>query len=225
MVSGVPQVPSPARLFAHPSSPRLLRTGLLICSAVIVLTGCVEVEQEITLKKSNSGSFKIFVSMPIDIYDTFLKTEGTDSVTRFFDAAAGSAYFSEAEGFKVARYRVYDNENDGRKYARIEGKLTDAEKALASGKLGDFELKKMSGGITRLALRAPKRQRPRTKADNEKLTEVFEGMKLKLVLEVPGDIAKTSASEKSGDTAEWTFSPADNTDFVSAFPDVYVEYK
>jgi hypothetical protein len=198
---------------------------LTSCIFALLITGCVEVEQEITLKNSNSGTFKIFVSMPIDIYDTFLKTDGKDSVTRFFDAAAGTAYFNNTEGFKVTGYRVFDNENDGRKYARIEGKLTDAEKALASGKLGDFEFKKGSGGVTRLALRVPKRQRPRTSSDNDQLAKVFEGVKLKLVLEVPGDIVKTSAAEKSDDTAEWLFSPADNADFVSAFPDVYVEYK
>ncbi len=193
---------------------RLIRIALFCL--LITLTACVEMKQSISVHKSGRGEFSIFLSVPQNAYKDLVQND--PQLARFFDPQLGSAWFNEADGIKITKYRVHGLDDD-RKYVNIEGMISDVEKALASGKLGAFRLQK-DGKKRRiqLALKAPEKS-------DDSIRKLAKGVKLELAIEVPGKILKTSASKNRNGTVHWFFNADSDHEFLQSPPEIFVEYQ
>ena len=113
---------------------------LFLSLLTLFLSGCLQIQQVIEIRKENKGSFKLEISLPLEIYQKFIAGDKVPEA-KYFDPVKGTAYFAATDGFRIKKYRVFDNAEEGgamRKYIQVEGDITDVKKALASGKLGDF---------------------------------------------------------------------------------------
>ncbi len=184
----------------------------------LVLTGCLRIQQEIEIQEKNTGAFKIQVSLPIKVYKEFVVGQGGQTEA-YFDPEKGAAYFAEKDGFQISKYRIFDHED--RKYIQIEGKMTDLKKALASGKLGNFEMKTVEKSTT---LRL-KWNLPADAAPKHKISKAAAGLKMFLKIKVPGKITETTSPQKERKEASWTFNADADRKFLEHPPKIEVTYK
>jgi hypothetical protein len=185
------------------------------------VAGCLHLEQEINLKNDNSGKFRIFFSVPRATADKFADPENSQHLAwrQLFDIRSGQKLYGDGSGLSVTRYRVFDR--DARRHVRIEGRIDDLERALASGKLGTWKLESV-GDNTRLTARLPESA---DLAGEDARGELWDGLYLNLIVTVPGTIVDTSASESRNNRAKWTFDTGDTKDFLRQPPRIYVEFK
>ena len=192
---------------------------LLPLVSLLVFTGCVQLEQTIKLGTNNTGEFSIDGRFPSDLVTAL---DGKNKLS-WLDAKAGTEQFPSDDGFRITRYRVY--ELNGFHHLKITGDLTDARKALASGKLGNFTwVRSDDAGITRLKAPADypaDTSQPAPRA----LRKLLADFRVKLTIELPAKPTATTAHEKDGRTVTWTFDNAGNLDFAHRFPDVSAAYK
>lgn len=204
----------------EPSSPATRWLPLLLVSLLpIVFTGCVQLDQSIRLGSNNTGDFSINARIPSNA----IKALDGKATFPWLSPRAGTSTFPKSEGFRITRYRVY--ELDGFHHLKITGELTDAKKALASGKLGHFSwVHSDDAGIIRL-------RKPTdfpigaTQPDQRKLRRLLEDFRIKLTIELPAKPSATTADAKDGNTVSWTFDNKGSLDFVHSFPDVSAAYK
>ena len=186
-----------------------------------LVTGCLHLEQEINLNNNNSGKFRIFFSVPRAMADQFADPENSQHLgwRQLFNIRSGQKLYEEGSGLSVTRYRVFDR--DARRHVRIEGRIDNLERALASGKLGTWQLESI-GGNTRLTAHLQESTDP---AGEDARREFWDGLYLSLIVTVPGTIVDTSASEFRNDRARWTFDTGETKDFLRQPPRIYVEFK
>jgi hypothetical protein len=193
----------------------------------LLASGCIHLDQQLTLAGDNRGSFRISASVPLEIYQDFVAEQAQNGpIARWFEPTLGSAAFAEANGFDIRTYRVFDR--DSRKHVLIEGRIRDLDKALASGALGRFKHSRTAaGGRLEMVLAAPPTPADDTAAATaqRELKQLTADMRLSLGITVPGQITKSSAPLQRGDDAEWLFEPALDDAFLVKPPPVYVEYK
>lgn len=186
-----------------------------------LVAGCLHLEQEINLNNNNSGKFRIFFSVPRAMADQFADPENSQHLgwRQLFNIRSGQKLYEEGSGLSVTRYRVFDR--DARRHVRIEGRIDNLERALASGKLGTWQLESI-GGNTRLTAHLQESTDP---AGEDARRELWDGLYLSLIVTVPGTIVDTSASEFRNDRARWTFDTGETKDFLRQPPRIYVEFK
>lgn len=207
---------------------------LVRCLCLLVLAlgaGCVHLYQELAIKDAETGSFKIHLSVPLQFYRGAIENPAGavwPELARYFDPFAGAELFSEDDGFDVHKYRVFATETSKR--LLIEGKITDLAKALETGRLGDLRLTDNPGGGKLLTVGfGPARQggkkRAPTPQAREDIRAAAKGLKLSLVIGVPGKVLRTSAPLRKDDVVQWVFDAEKDDAFLFAEPEVFVAYE
>ncbi|OVE81888.1 hypothetical protein BVY04_02255 [bacterium M21] len=123
---------------------------ILAIATLLLASSCIELQQEITINKDNSGTFQIFLAIPTKTVAALGPQKETIPFLRFLDPAKGAAHFSDIPEIKITKYRVF--EHNERNYVTIMGKMTDAKKVLETGKLGTFTFTKTKDKATQLEL-------------------------------------------------------------------------
>ncbi len=175
------------------------RPILMIAAAISLLfVGCVEVNQTLIIN-GNGGTFEIVASISKDVADTVSKDS---PYAIFFNTKTGAKHFNRP-GLTVRNYRVYTNMKGDRTFIKVRGEVTDLEKALKSGVLGRFSLKKTKKGRRLECIVSDKKT-----VDGERVRKAFKGVSLKLAVSVPKSIHSTNG-KRSGKTVSWSMDPAD----------------
>jgi hypothetical protein len=194
--------------------------SLLLFSALpFLFTGCVHLDQSIRLGSNNTGDFSINARIPSNAI------EALDGKATFpwLSPRAGTGTFPKSEGFRITKYRVYELE--GYHHLKVIGELTDAKKALASGKLGHFSWVD-SGNAGIIRLRKPDDYPTGAKQpDQRKLRQLLDDFRIRLTIELPAKPTATTAHTKDDRIVTWSFDNKGSLDFVHSFPDVSAAYK
>ena len=178
-------------------------------TVMLALTGCVEVAQTMRID-GNTGTFEIVVSVPKDVADTVSKNS---PYAVFFNTRTGAKHFNRP-GLVVRNYRVYSNSKGDKTFIKIRGEITNLEKALASGVLGKFTMKKgKKGRRLECAIAAGKA------ADLAKRKAVFKGVSLRLAVSVPKTVHDTNG-KTAGKTVTWDLAPGKLKDHT-----IFLEYE
>lgn len=182
---------------------------IIALTAIVALAGCVEVTQTMRID-GNTGTFDIVVSVPKDVAATVSKNS---PYAIFFNTRSGAKHFNRP-GLVVRNYRVFSNLKGDRTFIKIRGEITNLEKALSSGVLGKFSLKKgKKGKRLECAIAGGK------SIDLAKRKDAFKGLSLKLAVSVPKTVHDTNG-KTSGKTVTWDLAPGKLKDQT-----LYLEYE
>lgn len=200
---------------------------LPVLTMLVGLVSCVHLEQEIRIEDERRGRFRIHGSIPIALYQSMVEPEHTAGtwVGRWFHSESGAQLFPESDGFRLEKYRVY--ERNGRKFVRIEGKLSNWKQALRSGRLGQFSLHSDSGVNTvRMVLDGLEKSEAsgRRTMPSKTLRDLTHDLQLTLIIHVPNAILETNAAVRESHTATWIFDPAISDDFLTDPSNAYIEF-
>jgi hypothetical protein len=105
--------------------------------------------------------------------------------------------------------------------------VKDLQKGLATGKLGDLRLEKTAAGDWWLhGADAPKRKERKLSEDElDKMRALCDDLWLKLVVETPTPIVRTTAKDKDEHEASWLFDPGQDDAFLRKRPQIEVVYE
>ncbi len=206
--------------------------GVIVACLIPLLNGCIVLDQEIEITGEKHGVFRISVVLPASVYHHYRDRANGAGETHpafFLDPTHGREYFPEKEGFRVTHYRVF--EQDDRAYVRIEGRITDLQRAFASGKLGDFMYSRRDDGTWLLQLNLAESTRvggadqANIEADVNEMREILDGLQLTLKIIVPREIVDTSATQRDKRAVQWTFDTRKNDAFLRNPPRLYVYFQ
>jgi hypothetical protein len=169
------------------------------------MTGCLHLQQELTLKDDRTGTFRVALAMPLATYQAWMADPASPlakALAPHIDPERGAAGFPETDGFRLRAYRVFDR--DGAKLIQVEGAITDLPRALASGKLGDWQWQMADGGARRLRLRLPAPPDTAGNAEARRaLRELVAGAKVQIAITVPREVVAAPGARIAGTTATW----------------------
>jgi len=200
--------------------------------AGLLAGGCIHLKQEIEIRKGNTGRFSMAMSVPDSVYAGLMqgKHKRLEPVRKLFVKEAGAAMFPANAGFRIFRYRVYTDE--GRHHVVIEGKLVDAKKALASGRLGNFQFepKEGGGGRLQLTLTHPLKGSGTAAAVisdtvKDEMRAAAAGIRIELTIKVPKKITRAGTKDTGKRVARWVFDPAQDDAFLFTAPDISLEWE
>lgn len=210
-------------------NPWLRAVTALLVLPLLLLSGCLQLREDIAITGPNTGTFVIRAAVPLDVYQHLLAgpRPALPGPARWFDATAGERFFPAIDGLSVGKYRVVD---DGQvKQVTIEGKITDLDKAIGSGCLGPLRLERAADGTVTLRSRdiAFPAPAPATLTDARRadLKELAAGLQLVFVVRTTGTISATSAPKHDDHTASWVFDPAADDAFLTQPPQLMVKWQ
>jgi len=186
------------------------------------------VQQELTLDSDNTGRFKLYLSLPLATYTTWIADPASPlapALAPWFDPAKGAARLTEADGFHVTTYRLFARGD--RQYLHIEGTLTNLDKALTSGHLGNWTLSRDTDNVSHLQLRqsAASLLHPSARSTPD-LASLTQGVQVKLVVAVPGHIVATTAPDALGKSeAVWSFDSTTDPHCFAKQPLIDLSYR
>ncbi len=204
-----------------------------------ITTGCLHLHQ--TVQLADDGSLTATLEYSIAERDLKLantaasalrqwqeNTEHENNLPWMFQRKAAEKYFS-SQHLKIQQFDVY--QKDQRHYAKVVCTAADGVKALKSGILGDFTLRKdtdytrtLSLNLVQMASEEPPAATTPEEA-HRKLRELLRGLQIQLTLQTPGRIISTTAPKRQGNACHWKFDPDTNPDFLNRLPTIQVEFE
>jgi len=213
-----------------------IRINILIVLLLAAGTGCIHLEQRITVHGDGSGLISLHYSVPIDKIDSMASCQaaidrrqrsagapGTTGPNWFLNNRLAHDCF-QGKAITLEENRSYDE--DGRRHVVLQCRATDMRKALATGQFGDFSIEPGREGnyVFRAQLpEAPLRGAPSPERIRE-FQALFEGMVLRLVVKVPSQILDSTAKDLSGTTATWELKPGENAELLKRNPTVSLTF-
>lgn len=188
-------------------------------AALVALTGCIKMEQDITLNKDGSGSFKLMYAMSEQTINQMkamaqmgaeegVEVESNDDLE--FDEEKVRAKF---EGYKdqgITLKSAKSETKDGWKYMRIAGDFQDIAKLTEAEVMGDgsFSISKNAEGNYVISSKMGGEDMGMEDADAEQMKAMLPmlaGLRMSLKVTTPTKIISTTAPAKTDNSAEWVF--------------------
>ena len=166
---------------------------LIFLSLSLFFTSCLSLKQHIRIDDDNRGVFKLKLSVSNDLYEQIKSSAYAD----YFDKNKANKLFSEKNGFETYDYSV--SQLDDKHEIEILADIIDLDKAIKSGQLGAFKLKRDKDGNE--LYYSFKFLNDRQKKIEPKL---LEGIDLRLEVKVK-KIILSNAHKIEGKTAIWQF--------------------
>lgn len=190
---------------------------LALCS-----TGCLHLHQEFVLADDNTGTFTVTGSVPKSLYETHA---AQSRWTTWFDPATMGAICARHPAIELEACRVF--QRNEMYFLRLEGKMIDAQSALASDILGGYSLrfeKDKTMSIT-LDLEGPKNVPDAPIWSPEKSTSTHirrltEGLRLDLTIHAPKRVISTTAPFKKGKAVRWVLDANKDPSFLENPPEI-----
>ena len=186
---------------------------IIMVSLMLLQSGCLHFSQQLELLEKG-GTFRIEYSLLQADYEGLVK--GSD-FEQFFDPDKGATWYEMVKGVQVTKYRVF--EHGDRKYVHINGRFSDTDVALKSGRFGDITIRDLSEGKSLSFNFARDQQNLPAKA------RLVKGLKLDLTIKVAGKIVRSTAPEKDRRKASWSFDTTAKPDALGEVPKIMVIYK
>lgn len=200
---------------------RLLSMMLIVAGLMMAATGCLEMEQSIEIAKDGRMTVSYRYAMTPENRKLLGQAQGgvqswqqdrtvgtSSSLTDLnwiFNEDQVKRFFS-LQGMAVKDYKLREDKAMHEVTFRVVCK--DAMAALASGRFGPFEVRRrpdgqVANGLTEIISTLEKPRRQVSDADWKKLCEACSGLKVKLSLNVPGEIIETDG-KKQEHGAAWS---------------------
>jgi len=218
---------------------RRLRLGLLrggVLSAALCVSGCLHLEQAITIERDGSATFDFHYVVPEDTlpaataaqqqlerWQGLTPSESTSGLNWFLSERAARTYFS-GSGRKLEYYRSYSRNKHRHADLRVSVKSVLA--ALRSGQFGQFAIKQGEGGdyTFEAELASYPVEKPLTREQLERLQVLTQGLSLRLGVVVPTEILTTTAPAVQKTTAVWHFEPDTDPSLLSRTPKIQLTF-
>lgn len=196
--------------------------SLFIGTIAVAAGGCIHLEQKISIKSENHATFHVYYSVPNELAKTFADSANPAHLRyrELFDISQGRKWYEADSGIAITRYRVFDQGD--RRHVRVEGRTDDLSRAFASGKLGSWRLESLDN-VSRLT--ADTGVSVKGEKSPRQTEHLWDDLYLNLIIEVPGEILKSTAPKRKKKRVQWTFDTDKNADFLTQPPEILVEYK
>jgi len=193
---------------------------LLALAAVIALSGCVKVDQTLTLNPDGSGTIHLSYARSEEGDDTvqgmmrsMMEQAGPEMETPLdFTDEELRRDFKEYEPYGVTLESLKSEERDGWKYRHMVIRFRDLKGLSQTGFLSDrnLSLARNAQGNYVFTQTAAQGNLPEELASDDPQTEymmaqLMEGFRAVIRVRTPGRILETNAPEKTDNSATWTF--------------------
>jgi hypothetical protein len=202
----------------------------------LVLAGCFEVNQEITINADGSGQLKAHYAIDKDKLDMMkgvqagggVEMQGADFPMTEEDVRKG---FDGREGVKLKDVQVEDKE--GRRHVRFTVEYRDASELLGDPKIGKFRLHKDGAGNYVLASVVEKKEKKPQSPEEEMmekqmramLVQMMKGLKFSVKVNTPTQIVATNAHNQADKSATWSYDIEKDASFLDDEPEVRLVFK
>lgn len=198
--------------------------------AVLALSGCIRLDQTLSLNKDGSGTFDVRYGMTeqtigqLEMMSKMAEqmgeqAEGSDEMPFEFDEAAVREKFAADKPEGVELVSVSTETLDGWKYVDMKMTFTDLNALSKTEQFGDndFSIAKGADGNYVISQRAaseedmagaggaPGGDDAMAEGTMAQMAPMFAGLRMVTRVEVPGDIVETNATETEGRKASWVF--------------------
>lgn len=189
--------------------------------AVIALTGCIKMEQDITLNKDGSGNVKFVYGMNEQTINQMkamqemsknMGEEGgepADDDNPFeFDEAKIKKEFEDLKEQGITLNSVKTTEKDGWTYMNIDFDFEDVSKLTNTDVLENVSITKNAEGNYVITSKMDGNDMGGEDANTEQMRAMLPmlaGMRIAIKINTPTSIISTTAPIKTKDSAEWVF--------------------
>jgi hypothetical protein len=199
----------------------------------LLAAGCIHLEQRIQINPNGSGVVTYEYSVAEDTFGTLAagqmaigswQSPAAGGLAWFASERAVSEYFADS-GFQVQLYRA--SRREGRREVRIVILANDLQRALETGKLGDFRLERTPEGNWRFGGKPPAAATMKKPSEEEvaRLRALCDDLWLRLEVTTPAPILTTTAKERRERQAVWLFDPGTDDSFLRERPRIEVVYQ
>lgn len=199
----------------------------------LLAAGCIHLEQRVQINPNGSGVVTYEYSVAEDVFAALAaghlavgswQSPPAAGLSWFASERAVNEHFTAPE-FEVQLYRV--NRRDGRRVIRIVVLTPSLQRALDTGKLGDFRLARTPEGNWRFASQppaGPAAAKP-SEAEVARLRALCDDLWLRLEVSTPAPILDTTAKDRRERQAVWLFDPATDDSFLRVRPRIELVYR
>jgi hypothetical protein len=197
-------------------------------AALVALTGCIKMDQDITLKKDGSGNVKFMYGMSEQTINQMkamsqmgaeegVEVESDDDFE--FDEKKVRAKFEEYKDQGITLKSVKSETKDGWKYMHIDFDFQDIAKLNEAGVAGDspINIAKNSEGNYVVTSKMGGGDMGMEDADAEQMKAMLPmlaGMRIALKVTTPTKIISTTAPVKTENSAEWVYDADTDPDSI-----------
>ena len=224
-----------------------LISGPLFISVTMLVSGCLEMEQKITIREDGSAAVSLSYSIPEEDYRFFQEMQdliqeqqtGTRPETAeerlwMFNEEQARSHFNQS-GMSLQSYEQGTNEQEGRRYASIVFNLDDLRESIQAGHIGNFMLESADrtekedreAHIFRFRMPAhvQEQQISRPRGEHaETLEKLLEKVEINIVVETPRPIISATGEITNEDIVRWSLSPGEENDYFLRPPEIEVKY-
>lgn len=206
---------------------------LILSLLGLLAAGCIHLEQRVQINPNGSGVVTYEYSVAEDVFAALAaghlaigswQSPPAAGLSWFASERAVNEHFTAPE-FEVQLYRT--SRRDGRRAVRIVLLTPSLQRALDTGKLGDFRLARTPEGNWRFASQppaGPAAAKP-SEAEVARLRALCDDLWLRLEVSTPAPILDTTAKDRRERQAVWLFDPATDDSFLRARPRIELVYR
>lgn len=197
------------------------RLLLFAVSALVVSTGCIRVEQTLSLEPGGSGRFFVQYSIPLDVLAEFEAQEQEAALARGDSPPLPLAFnedqiredFKEYEPLGITLEQVSVRDVDGRKIVSLSFRFKTLQALAHTEFLSDRQilLRRLEDGSMEFAQVAPPIP-PQAPEYQIALQEMLAGFRAELTVEVPSVILESNADRVEDRRAIWVFDMSSDPD-------------
>lgn len=195
--------------------------------------GCIHLEQRVQINPNGSGVVTYEYAVAEDVFATLVagrmaigswQSPPAAGLSWFASERAVNEHFAAPE-FEVQLYRA--NRREGRRVIRIVVLAANLQRALETGKLGDFRLDRTPEGNWRFASKPPAGPITEKPSEEEvaRLRALCDDLWLRLEVTTPRPILGTTAKDRRERQAVWLFDPATDDSFLRERPRIELVYQ
>jgi hypothetical protein len=210
----------------------------LISFVALVLAGCMEVEQEITINRDGSGQMKGHFALPENTYN-MIKSAKQQAQTQGAEAKEDIPLTEEeirkkfGEKKDVALTDVKVEDIDGKHHVSFTAEFKHIEALFEDSEMSNFSLTKDAAGNYTLSAGTPEKdKKPKTPEEQQMeqqmkamMLPMLKGLKLSLKINTPSEIVTTTASDKTATSAAWAFDIDKDSSFLDDEPELKVTFR
>lgn len=209
---------------------------LFLLFILLASSGCLELVQEIKINEDGSAEFLLRYSVPLEMIEVMGQSQevlrewrkGEPPASQagrewFFNEELAKEYFNES-GLELISYQDSVDIEKERRVVEIKVVATDFERAIASGKFGDFNFSETEDGNRRL--QAEISFPAGLESDGDSISEsekrvygkLLKGMRIEFKIHTPDPIIETDGEKTGSNSARWIIEPENDPEFLRNLP-------
>ncbi len=205
-----------------------LSVSVLLLSLV---TGCFDLEQHLMIHEDGSGMMAYHYSVDEDMFPLMKQTQKSfqdwqnseESSPQWMLNRKTAAEFFKTSNSELKTYEQYTER--GRTHVQIRVALDSVQKALQSGRFGEFNLEQKEEMWFFTASLVNDFSEKLNIEQQRRLNELCKDVLLRFSITVPGTVQSATGKMLTPSTVIWKFGGSGNTDFLNEVPEIHLSYK